>query len=119
PSPTSAVPRDLPALAALLDVAGLPHDDLTPEHLANFLVLREGERLVGAVGLEVYGPDGLLRSLVVAPERRGEGAGGRLVDAAEAHARTQGVETLWLLTETAAPFFAALGYAPAERDTAP
>jgi len=118
PSPTPAA-RDLPPLAALLGAAGLPHADLTPAHLAHFLVLREGERLVGAVGLELYGADGLLRSLVVVPERRGEGLGGRLVEAAEAHARARNTETLWLLTETAAPFFAARGYAPADRAVSP
>lgn len=110
---------DLDALRALLGAAGLPHEDLTPAHLRDFLLLREGEAVVGAVGLERFGPDALLRSLVVRPDQRGRGLGGRLVDAAEARARDEGVTRLWLLTETAAPFFAARGYAPAERDRAP
>ena len=114
PSPPTAE-----ALAGLLARAGLPHADLTPAHLPDFLALRDGDALVGAVGLEVYGPDALLRSLVVAPERRGEGLGAGLVDAIEAHARRRGVEVLWLLTETAEGFFATRGYARAERASAP
>ncbi|MDX1421165.1 MAG: arsenic resistance N-acetyltransferase ArsN2 [Rubricoccaceae bacterium] len=114
-----AQPGDLEAVAALLGAAGLPHDDLSEAHLAHFLLLREGDALAGAVGLEPYGPDALLRSLVVAPRERGRGLGARLVDAAETLAREAGVTRLWLLTETAAPFFAARGYAAAERDRAP
>lgn len=116
---TTARVADLDALCALLGAAGLPHEDLTPAHLRDFLLLREGEAVVGAVGLERLGADALLRSLVVRPDQRGRGLGGRLVDAAEARARNEGVTRLWLLTETAAPFFAARGYAPAERDRAP
>jgi amino-acid N-acetyltransferase len=117
--PETSPGQALDALRALLTAAGLPHADLTPQHLDHVLVLREDAALVGAVGLEVFGPDALLRSLVVAETHRGRGLGDRLTAAAEALAREEGVTTIWLLTETAAPFFAARGYAPAERATAP
>ncbi len=115
----TATAFDLRAVTALLDEAGLPHADLTPAHLAHFRVLRDGDALVGVVGLEVCGEAALLRSLAVAPGRRGEGLGGRLVDVAEAHARTLGVDTLYLLTTTAAAFFAARGYAVTDRAAVP
>jgi thioredoxin type arsenate reductase len=109
-----AAPEELPAVVALLAASGLPHADLTPGHLAHFRVARDGRTLAGVVGLEVFGRAGLLRSLAVVPEARGTGLGGRLVAAVEADARALGLEALYLLTTTAAPFFAARGYAPTD-----
>lgn len=114
-----AAPDDLPAIAALLAASGLPHADLTPDALARFVVAREGGALRGVAGLEVYGASGLLRSLAVAPGARGTGLGGRLVAAVEEEARTLGLDRLYLLTTTAAPFFAARGYEPTDRADVP
>jgi len=81
---------------------------------------RNGEgRVVGAVGLEIHGEDGLLRSLVVDPEVRGGGLGLRLVDALEAAAADRGLTNLYLLTTTAARFFPKLGYAVGLRAEVP
>jgi amino-acid N-acetyltransferase len=118
-SPESARPSDLPAIVRLLADAALPHDDLTPEHLRHFLVLRDGDEIAGLVGMEVAGDAGLLRSLAVPEARRGGGLASRLVDALEAHARAAGIRTLYLLTTTAEPFFARRGYARAERGAVP
>src|SRR5260370_11339070 len=118
PSLTSARASDLPAIAALLTAAGLPPaglDDCLPAVIA----AREGERVVGAVALETHGEDALLRSLVVAPGRRGQGLGERLLAAAIAEAKRRRVRTLYLLTENAQPFFAARGFLPVERTAAP
>jgi amino-acid N-acetyltransferase len=117
--PEPARSSDFSAIVVLLEDAGLPHADLTPEHLAHFLVLREGDAIVGVVGMEVRGDAGLLRSLAVAADRRGGGWATRLVDVLEARARTLGVRTLYLLTTTAEGFFARRGYAPADRATVP
>jgi amino-acid N-acetyltransferase len=110
---------DAEAIAALLREAGLPHADFRA-HLARFLVAcdRRGT-LVGAIGAEVYGREALLRSLVVAPARRGRGLGGRLVDALERAAVAWGVRRWWLLTTTAEGFFAARGFRREERSAAP
>jgi amino-acid N-acetyltransferase len=62
------------------------------------------------VGLELYGTDALLRSLVVAPSVRGTGLGSALVTHAEFYARTQGVRAMYLLTKTAERFFSQRGY---------
>jgi len=115
----SAAATDRDAVGALLDAAGLPHDDLTDAALQSFWVLRHRGRLDGVVGLELYGPAALLRSLAVRPSRRGEGHGHALVRCAEAHAREQQVRTLYLLTTTAAGFFAGLGYEQMARDAVP
>ena len=81
-------------------------------------VVEAGEP-IAAVGLEIHGQAGLLRSLAVAPSARGRGLAARLVGHAEERARARGVSSLFLLTETAAPLFERLGYAAVPRSTAP
>jgi amino-acid N-acetyltransferase len=114
-----ATASDQDAVVALLDDADLPHADLTPAALQHFRVLRRDGRLLGVVGIEPVGTAGLLRSLAVRPSARGQGHGRALVQDAEAYARTQDVDTLYLLTTTAAAFFAALGYERTSRDAVP
>lgn len=110
---------DLPRVAMLLQAAGLPVADLAPAHLRDFIVAADADRVVGAVGLERHGGAGLLRSLVVAPDFRGRGLGDALVDAIEAHARSAGLASLTLLTQTAAALFKRRGYAVIARSQAP
>ena len=103
---------------AMLAGAALPVEDLDQADV-RFIVASDGIETLGAVGLEVFGSVGLLRSLVVRPEARGSSIGGRLIEALEAHARGNGLNQLVLLTQTAAPFFARRGYAVIARDAAP
>jgi amino-acid N-acetyltransferase len=106
-------------VAALLAAAQLPVSDLHSSHNLNLLGMYDGGRLVGVVGIEVYGEVGLLRSLAVESAHRNAGLGMRLVADAEAWAARHGVETLYLLTTTAAGFFAGLGYVTVPRSNAP
>jgi amino-acid N-acetyltransferase len=115
----SARASDFPAIVRLLTAAALPHDDLTPDHLRHFLVLRDGDGIAGVVGMEVADDAGLLRSLAVSEGRRGGGVAGRLVDALEARAASAGIRALYLLTTTAEGFFARRGYARADRAAVP
>jgi amino-acid N-acetyltransferase len=103
---------------ALLDENELPSRDVRSKPDAFYVARRGGER-VGVGGVEVHGTDGLLRSVVVERSARGRGYGTALCDALEAAAAAQGVGTLYLLTTTAAPFFAARGYAEIPRTEAP
>ena len=103
----------------LVGEAGLPVEDLNELDLAHFLGGGEPDRLRGVVGLELCGDAALLRSLAVEPEARGAGLGRALVAAAEVHARSRGVRSLYLLTTTAAGFFERLGYRPLDRNQAP
>lgn len=107
------------AVEALLTEAKLPVADLASSRSLNLLGIRDGGRLVGVVGVEVYGSVGLLRSLAVEPAHRNSGLGAILVSNAETWAAEQGVETLYLLTTTAAQFFARRGYEAVPRSEAP
>jgi amino-acid N-acetyltransferase len=111
-----------PALSGairLLASAGLPASDLTDAHMAAFFYAGSADAPSAMVGVEIYGADALLRSLVVSPELRQRGLGRLLVAKAEQHAREHGVSTMYLLTTTAEKFFLARGYTSAARDTAP
>jgi amino-acid N-acetyltransferase len=108
-----------PEVEALLTEAQLPVSDLSSCRSLNLLGMRESGRLVGVVGVEIYGSVGLLRSLAVEPANRNAGLGVSLVSRAESLAAHQGITDLYLLTTTAARFFARLGYEVIPRSEAP
>jgi amino-acid N-acetyltransferase len=104
---------------ALLEAQGLPVSDITGEHLEHFFFVGSDGSPTGLVGLELYGVNALLRSLVVVESARGKGLGATLIDHAEQYAASKGVRSLYLLTTTAEAFFKRLGYEPIERSYAP
>ncbi len=104
---------------ALLQAQGLPVSDITDEHLEHFFFVGSDGSPSGLVGLEIYGSDALLRSLVVGENARGQGVGSTLTDHAEQYAASKGVRSIYLLTTTAEAFFNRLGYERIERSQAP
>ncbi len=114
-----ATPADLDAVRRLLSEAGLPQVGLEEQFASGFAVAVWGSRVIGAAGLEVHGRDGLLRSVVAENGWRGQGVGSALVRDRLGRARDLGLESIWLLTSTAAPYFARFGFARAERSAAP
>ena len=114
----AAEARDMEAIYALLEGCGLPTADL-PRGRPEFVVAREGTRIVGVGALERFGEAGLLRSIAVAPDRRGMGIGPMVVGYLEERARTSGLSELVLLTQTARDFFEWQGYRVIERPQAP
>ena len=110
--------EDLIAIRALLERSGLPTSDLESAR-PDFVVIRERGPLVAAGALQRFGSAALLRSLVVAPDRRGRGLGKSVVSELERLARTEQIGRLILLTQTAAEFFARQGYQVIERSNAP
>ena len=118
-SPNISARPPLAGAVALLVSARLPTEDLTPAHCESFFFTGPAEAPTGLVGLELLGDVALLRSLVVSPQRRGQGDGRALLNHAEAYARRLDVRALYLLTTTAEDFFARHGYRRAERESAP
>lgn len=110
-----AAPADLAPVLALLTESGLITSGVA-EHIAGFLVAEDGGRVVGSAGVEIYGDAALLRSVAVAPSRRGQGLGARLVGDALAAARGNGARTIALLTEDAGPFFRRFGFSESARE---
>ncbi len=113
-----ACEEELAVVRVLLQRAGLPTSDLA---LVNpkFMVLRENGRVVAAGALQPFGSVALVRSVVVAGDRRGIGLGRLMVQELEKVARITRISELILLTESAAEFFARQGYRVIERINAP
>ena len=101
-----------------LEEAGLETSDLTGADKRYFR-LAEGDEGRAYGGFEVQGSHALLRSIVVEGRDRGHGYGRSLVLGLIAEASKLGLADAYLLTETAAPFFAGLGFGPCAREAAP
>ena len=117
--PKPALAGDLPDLLALLTACSLPTADLAQQHLADFLVCRDGGRIVASGGLEFHAAAALLRSLAVAASPRQRGLATRLVDELVQRAQDRGQREILLLTTSAAGFFAARGFQPFDRRQVP
>lgn len=110
---------DLATAEAWLAEAGLPTEDLTTTHMDTFLIASTEGKPVGMIGLESFSNIGLLRSLIVDEQHRGNGLGAYLVAALEARATADGLSELWLLTIDADQFFARNGYETKQRVDVP
>ncbi|MDQ7859055.1 MAG: GNAT family N-acetyltransferase [Armatimonadota bacterium] len=114
PEIAAATAADVEAIRALLVASGLAADRVA-DRLDGFLVVREGGRVVACACLDDHGEAGLLRSVAVAPERRGSGLARALVAALLARARRRGHVAVYLLTSTAEGYFTRFGFRPVER----
>ena len=106
-------------LAATLAKAALPVDDLDAPGRLFWRFETGDEVLIGFGGLEIHGTETLLRSLVILPPMRRNGHGRASVMLLENEAAQHGCRTAWLLTTTARPFFARLGYMACDRAAVP
>ena len=115
-TPTS---EQLPAIATMLAKIGLPIDDLEAQDLSLFRIKTSPDGLDAVGGLERCGDTALIRSVATADSKRGHGLAGDIVEALEKLAASKGIDSLYLLTESAELYFASKGYSPVERSTAP
>jgi phosphinothricin acetyltransferase len=113
-----ALPGDWEQIAGLLTTTGLPLAGAR-EHLVGFLLAEREGALVGCAAVERYGTAGLLRSVAVAHSERGHGTGAALVSRCIAEARGARLETLVLLTTTAAEYFPRFGFTAVARSAVP
>jgi amino-acid N-acetyltransferase len=107
------------AIRRMLVSAQLPTEDISPKSLEHFLVMRDGDAIVGVVGLDLDGDFALLRSLAFVDGMRSRGVGDQLVNAAEALAARCAVRDIYLLTTTADKYFAARGYSASSCSSVP
>ena len=105
-------------IRALLERSDLPTSDLDSAR-PDFVVIRENGRVIAAGALQPFGSSALLRSVVVAADRRKRGLGQAVVSELERMARMAHINQLILLTQTAPEFFAHQGYRVIERSSAP
>lgn len=112
----NARPSDLADVLALLGRAHLPPAGVA-EAFSHFVVAEHDGKIVGAAGLEIYGPSALLRSVVVDDSWRGSGVGRRLIDHALGEAKQRGIDDVFLLTTTAEHYFPRFGFACVSRDS--
>lgn len=113
-----ATEEDIDRIERLLEANGLPYQDVRAK-IDCFFVATSNTGYIGIAGVETYGTNGLLRSVVVTEPNRGQGYGTALCDELEEQARTAKVDTLYLLTTTAAAFFRQRGYETTSRENAP
>lgn len=112
---TGAKEVDLPAIKALLEASGLPTAGVD-DHWKTFIVAREAERIVGCGGSETHQTVALVRSIVVAEDRRGSGIGRGLVRQLLDRLASRGVREFYLLTTTAEDYFRKRGFKTIDRD---
>lgn len=113
-----AATGDLPDVLALLEANHLPIAGVS-EHIGNFLLAWEGDKLVGCAGLEIYGQAGLLRSVAVGESHRSQTLGAKLTQSILDLARSRNLHSLSLLTTTAEHYFPRFGFEKVPRSELP
>lgn len=111
-------PDDSQQLAALIVSGELPPFFLEP-YIEGFLVIEHDGRMVGAGGVEFYGDDAVIRSVVVDQTARGLGLGIDIGTLLEDDALKSGARDVYLFTMHAYEFWKRLGYVDLQLDQWP
>ena len=113
-----AVSKDFEAVVKLLQSENLPTEDIS-EDLSHFFVIERSGNIIAVIGLEVYGKEGLLRSLVVDQHYRNQSLATTLLNKLLLHAAEQRIGTIYLITTTAEKYFAAKKFSVINRTEVP
>jgi len=100
---------DIPALVALIASGDLP-PLFIEQYVDGFLVVEHEGRIVACGGVEPYGPDAVIRSVVVDAATRGTGLGLEVARLLEEDAVRSGGGDVYLFTMHAHGFWKRLGY---------
>ncbi len=104
-----ATAADLPAMAALLEKAGLPAREIEP-FVSTFMVAETEGRIVAVGGLEVRDDTAVLRSVAVDESMRGTGVGRGLAREVIGLAVSARVADIYLFTGDAHGFWRRMGF---------
>jgi len=104
-----AAPADKDQIHRLLSDCELPTLYLH-RHLKSFIVAKTAKKVVGVIGMEIYGRAGLLRSLCVQEAYRGRGIAKMLNAMILAYASIQKIGRLYMFTVNAEKFASNLGF---------
>jgi amino-acid N-acetyltransferase len=96
----------------------LPSEDVEA-HIESFIGIRDRGRLIAVGGLEMIEPNAVLRSIAVVPEYRGQDLATLMIKALIKQAVQSRINSFYLLTETAAPFFEKSGLKLTTRNGVP
>jgi amino-acid N-acetyltransferase len=104
-----ATPVDKHQIRRLLSECELPTLYIH-RHLRSFMVAKRAKKIVGVIGVEVYGRVGLLRSMCVDQAYRGQGIAKMLHARILAYAQMRKVGRLYVFTLNAEKFASKLGF---------
>ena len=110
--------REWGRFLAALKGAGLPTDELETEG-QSFYQMSDLDGPIAFGGFCLAQSQGLLRSIIVLPDRRHAGIGRWLVEFLLRQMKSRGAKEAWLLTATAMPFFEKLHFTARPREDAP
>lgn len=114
----TATPANFPALHELLAISDLTAAGVDPATGVYFVAIQQ-ERLLGMIGIEVYGSASLVRSFAVSPAARKSGVGNALLQHALHYLKTSGLPEVFLLTNTAEDYFSRQGFTKIDRQEIP
>jgi amino-acid N-acetyltransferase len=115
---TFPVRKDITSISQLLKRNDLPFSDIQ-EGQIDFIVAKNKKKIIGCIGIEKYGTDGLLRSFAIDSDFRKKGYGRELYSRLLNYGIQNGVVTIHLLTTTATDYFLDAGFIILDRSNAP
>jgi amino-acid N-acetyltransferase len=114
----SANHTDTKEVQNLLMENQLPFEDLESSNVSLTFALLEGQ-IIGCIGVEKKGEDGLLRSFSVSQKHKNQGIGNELFNRLINRLKSENIKTLHLLTTTAESYFNKRGFLVSSRIHAP
>jgi amino-acid N-acetyltransferase len=106
------------AVQSLLKENNLPFEDLEYSKVTLFVAVLNGQ-IIGCIGIEIKGEDGLLRSFAVTDKYKNQGIGNELLNRLINYSKSENIKKLHLLTTTADKYFCKKGFVKSDRINAP
>lgn len=116
----SMIDKDMTTVKQLLTKANLSCDHLQSGQ-RHYFVLENPQLqfILGAIGLEKYDHDGLLRTFVIERTLWDKELGTKCMNILLHYARQQGLKRLYLVSTATKQFFTELGFVPIDREKLP